>query len=59
MNIDIKDDFSDNASIILHTGDAFCFLKSIPDNTVRLVVTSPPYNLGKEYETKVEIEKYY
>lgn len=58
MNIDIKDDFSDNASIILHTGDAFCFLKSIPDNTVRLVVTSPPYNLGKEYETKVEIEKY-
>ena len=25
-------------------------LKSIPDSSVHLVVTSPPYNVGKEYD---------
>lgn len=38
--------------------DALDFMKSIPDNSVKLIITSPPYNVGKEYETKVSIEKY-
>ncbi|MBN1966046.1 MAG: site-specific DNA-methyltransferase [Anaerolineae bacterium] len=31
---------------------------TLPNRTVQLIVTSPPYNLGKEYETRVSIEQY-
>jgi DNA modification methylase len=34
------------------------FLKQIPDNSINLIITSPPYNIGKEYETRTSIEKY-
>ena len=35
------------------------FLDSLPEEPIfDLVVTSPPYNIGKEYETKVELEEY-
>lgn len=35
------------------------FLDSLPVEPIfDLVVTSPPYNIGKEYEKKVELEKY-
>lgn len=31
------------------TGDCRELLKTVPDASVRLVVTSPPYNIGKSY----------
>jgi len=33
-------------------------LKRVPDGYFQLVVTSPPYNLGKPYEKRVSIGKY-
>lgn len=54
----IDNEFSFHSQIVLHRGDTFNFLKTIPENTISLVITSPPYNVGKEYETKVEIETY-
>ena len=33
-------------------------LESVPDKSVQLVVTSPPYNIGKEYEKQLEIDDY-
>ena len=50
--------FSENASIVVHEGDTEAFLKTIPSSAVSLIITSPPYNLGKEYESRVEIESY-
>lgn len=44
--------------LVLHPGDAFEFVKTLPDNSVSLVITSPPYNLGKAYETQTSIEAY-
>jgi len=44
--------------IVLHLGDAREFLATIPANTVRLIITSPPYNIGKEYETRSSINAY-
>lgn len=38
--------------------DAQTFMDSLPDNSVKLIITSPPYNIGKEYETKTSIEAY-
>lgn len=39
-------------------GDCLKALKKLDDGSVKLVVTSPPYNVGKEYEVKQSIEAY-
>lgn len=49
---------NDLSEVILHHGDTLDYLKTLPSNSVKLVVTSPPYNVGKEYETKTSIENY-
>jgi DNA modification methylase len=38
--------------------DCLSVLKRTDDNKFDLVLTSPPYNVGKSYETKTSIEKY-
>ena len=55
---EIKECFVTDARVVLYRGDANDFLKTVPDDAVKLIVTSPPYNLGKEYETKVSIRRY-
>lgn len=39
-------------------GDCLTVLKNIDDKKFDLIITSPPYNVGKSYETKTSIEKY-
>jgi adenine-specific DNA-methyltransferase len=39
-------------------GDCLDLLAKLPDGSVNLVVSSPPYNLGKEYEAKRSLEVY-
>jgi len=39
-------------------GDCIDALRAMPSESVDLVVSSPPYNIGKEYETKRELEHY-
>jgi DNA modification methylase len=34
-------------------GDAFDELDKVPDASCKLIVTSPPYNIGKEYERDI------
>jgi len=43
--------YTENADIIWYHGDTLDFLATVPDNSVQLVVSSPPYNIGKEYES--------
>ncbi len=54
----ISPSFSEDETIVLHLGDVNEFLAEVPSGTVKLIVTSPPYNIGKQYETKVAIEDY-
>ena len=54
----LRNKFSENASVVLFNGDASDFLASIPNETVSLVVTSPPYNIGKAYEEKTALKEY-
>jgi DNA modification methylase len=54
----VKDKFIPEADVILHKGDTRDLLKTIPKETIQLIVTSPPYNIGKEYEKKQELENY-
>ena len=42
----------------LRTGDCLKLLRRIPDRSAALIVTSPPYNVGKEYEKKTRIADY-
>ena len=51
--------FRRDRRIVLHHGDCLELLRQIPDETVQLVVTSPPYNLGKAYEKKLRLEQYF
>ncbi len=39
-------------------GDSLQVLKKLNDQQFDLIITSPPYNVGKEYETKKSIEEY-
>ncbi len=38
--------------------DSLEFLKTIPKNSINLIVTSPPYNIGKVYEERKELNEY-
>jgi len=39
-------------------GDAREVLKELPDRCIHLMVTSPPYNVGKEYDEDLTLEEY-
>lgn len=54
----IQDNFSLESEIVLYPGDVNNLLPEIPDETVSLIITSPPYNLGKDYEDRISIEHY-
>ncbi len=54
----LDDRYRPDADIVLYHGDVKDLLLEIPDGSVQLVITSPPYNLGKDYENRVDIEKY-
>ena len=37
---------------IMACQDNLDFMRELPDQHMKLVVTSPPYNIGKDYEAK-------
>ncbi len=61
IGIDFKksENFSSSNDAIFLSGDANLSLESIPKNHIKLIITSPPYNIGKEYEDKKSLEEYF
>lgn len=49
--------YSREEKAILYPGDCLEFLATIPDESVQLVVTSPPYNIGKACEQKAHLDR--
>jgi adenine-specific DNA-methyltransferase len=47
----------ENTATLYH-GDRLDLLREIPDGSARLVVTSPPYNIGKSYERVITLDDY-
>lgn len=43
----------------LYKGDCLDLLEQIPKGEIQLVVTSPPYNIGKKYEKRITLDDYY
>lgn len=58
FNLDLSNEFSLSNKITLYYGDCLDVLRQMPDASVQLVITSPPYNIGKEYEKKENLDKY-
>lgn len=54
----IAETFSLSKDIVLFQGDCIELLKTIPDDSLNLVITSPPYNIGKEYEKRLKLKSY-
>ncbi len=56
--VTIAEAFSLDNQATLYRGDCLDFLATLPDDAMQLVVTSPPYNIGKEYEERLELDDY-
>ena len=56
--IKVSDAYDANADVVLFDGDCSELLKNIPSGSVDLVITSPPYNIGKKYEKQTSLESY-
>ncbi|OGW90047.1 MAG: DNA methyltransferase [Omnitrophica bacterium RIFCSPLOWO2_01_FULL_50_24] len=54
----ISSRFYPEENVVLYSGDCLELLKTIPNESLQLVITSPPYNIGKEYEKKLRLGNY-
>jgi len=54
----IRARFALENDVTLFQGNCLRLLKKIPDGAVQLVITSPPYNVGKIYERKQKLQDY-
>jgi len=54
----LDEEYSAKSIITLHPGDRIHLLRTIPTGEARLVVTSPPYNIGKKYERRLHLKDY-
>lgn len=54
----IAEFYSPANDVTLFSGDRLGLLKQLPVGAAQLVVTSPPYNIGKSYEKVITLEDY-
>ncbi|MBT3233000.1 MAG: site-specific DNA-methyltransferase [Calditrichaeota bacterium] len=55
---DISKHFEPDKEIVVFHGNCINLLEQIPGDSIKLIVTSPPYNIGKEYEKRLSIDHY-
>ena len=56
---EIATKFDCDSTVALLKGNARETLAQVPNESIRLIITSPPYNLGKAYETATGLEQYF
>ena len=54
----LASEFDPTADFVLYEGDCLDLLPQVPAGMAKLVVTSPPYNLGKPYESRLDMAVY-
>ena len=54
----ITNTYTPSADVVLFNGDRLDLMRSIPEKSVKLVITSPPYNIGKAYEKREDLDTY-
>lgn len=50
--------YYEDDNVLLYHGDCIELLHRLPDQSIDLTVTSPPYNIGKEYESRMTLDRY-
>jgi adenine-specific DNA-methyltransferase len=55
---EIVSDFDPTAEIVMAPGNCIDTLRTLPAGTAKLIITSPPYNLGKAYEKATALDSY-
>lgn len=58
LSIQIGEKYDTANDVCIFQGDCLELLSQMPDGIADLVVTSPPYNIGKEYEAKLDLDAY-
>ncbi|MDD2666480.1 MAG: site-specific DNA-methyltransferase [Methanocellales archaeon] len=59
LNVVFKEEYVKDYDVLLANNDTLKFLNTIPeDEKIKLIVTSPPYNIGKIYEKRQKFEDY-
>jgi len=58
LSIRIGGFYDDQNDVTLYQGDCLDLLTTLPDRSADLIVTSPPYNIGKEYEKRLDLDLY-
>ncbi len=58
LSIQIGGVYDSENDVSLYQGDCLNLMAQMPDGVADLVITSPPYNIGKEYENKLDIDLY-
>lgn len=57
-SIQLDEKYHPESKFVLFRGNVDDYLEDVPDGLVRLIITSPPYNIGKAYEHRVGIDEY-
>lgn len=58
MSAKIAAHYRSDVDATLYFGDRLDLLREVPKEAARLVVTSPPYNIGKKYEKRIGFDAY-
>ena len=54
----VSNSYASDYDLLIGQNDSLEFLKTVPDKSIKLIVTSPPYNIGKVYEERVKLNEY-
>jgi len=54
----IAAEFSPEAEVVVAAGDCLETLRTLPRGSMQLIITSPPYNIGKDYEKATDLDRY-
>lgn len=54
----ISDRWHPEVDAVVYRGDCRTLLSQMPEGSAQLVVTSPPYNIGKQYEDRIVFRDY-
>lgn len=54
----VSDKFAPDHRLVMLQEDTLAACKQLPSNTFSLIITSPPYNLGKSYEKQAGLHEY-
>jgi adenine-specific DNA-methyltransferase len=57
-SLQVSQNFNPKADAVLFRGECSRLMRAIPEASIQLIVTSPPYNIGKSYERKKTLKCY-